>query len=549
MTSYDPIVEEMRDLIWAVESGDATAAQIARLNELVANNLTARRCYIETTQVMAKLQWDTRSLPNLAQLATVPTVARSSDEGVLTGPWWQKFNTPLAASLSIATLFMLCLILSLGLIRAQLGNQNPVGVEPASSDWVARLTATNNCLWSELDDEGNSVVTKELPGVAAHGGRDLKAGRLLSLVSGRAEFLFDSGARVILEGPAELRLLNNNGAALSTGRLVAKVPPAAVGFTIDAPNTRSIDLGTEFGVEVKPLAYTEVHVLDGRVETRVLDNRGKETRSLMLSKNDAVRVAVSANTKPIVTTMASAPNQFARTVGEEAGFSLVGFYPMDGDANDASGNKRHATDVQGISFVDGVDGQAAKFSGKTDSFIDLPINASVESMPQLTWGCWVRVDSLQPGGNELISTDDGNFDRTLTIDPRGAATEVHRFAALVGSNEVLASKGPRPKLGEWTFVACVYDNDKQTARLYVEDHLAREGRGGLVVTTSHLVSFGDCVQYVRLGMHADTDIEQLDGALDNVFLFSTALTFDQLEAIRAGGATALEVRAKKVVLP
>ena len=99
--------------------------------------------------------------------------------------------------------------------------------------------------------------------------------------------------------------------------------------------------------------------------------------------------------------------------------ALVGFYPFDGDTNDYSGNGNHLAPamMHGITFVGGVEGQAAHFEPKSGSFIDLPIDAGPTAMPKLT-GAWVRPRTIGPIPMEILSTDKIDYGRTLTIDNR-----------------------------------------------------------------------------------------------------------------------------------
>ena len=79
------------------------------------------------------------------------------------------------------------------------------------------------------------------------------------------EIEYDSGTRVVLEGPAEYRVgikvagtkaqreKGFNSGYLRVGKLVARVEKTkAKGFFVETPSgARVEDLGTEFGVEVK----------------------------------------------------------------------------------------------------------------------------------------------------------------------------------------------------------------------------------------------------------------------------------------------------------
>lgn len=87
----------------------------------------------------------------------------------------------------------------------------------------------------------------------------------LKLKSGIAQIEFYQGARVVIEGPAELQLVSSGEATCTRGRLSAHVPPQAKGFRINTPKGTIVDLGTEFGLDVSD-ASAEVHVFKGEIE-------------------------------------------------------------------------------------------------------------------------------------------------------------------------------------------------------------------------------------------------------------------------------------------
>ena len=87
----------------------------------------------------------------------------------------------------------------------------------------------------------------------------------LRLQSGLAQIVFYSGARVVLEGPAEFQVVSPSEAFCPVGRLVAEVPPEARGFSVRTPALSVTDLGTSFGLAVNS-AGAELHVFQGSVE-------------------------------------------------------------------------------------------------------------------------------------------------------------------------------------------------------------------------------------------------------------------------------------------
>jgi hypothetical protein len=88
---------------------------------------------------------------------------------------------------------------------------------------------------------------------------------VIAVDRGLAEFRFQSGVRVVLEGPARLELLSGTSARLHRGKLAARVS-GTTGFEVLSPRGKVIDLGTEFGVSVSDSGDTDVHVFEGRVE-------------------------------------------------------------------------------------------------------------------------------------------------------------------------------------------------------------------------------------------------------------------------------------------
>jgi hypothetical protein len=141
---------------------------------------------------------------------------------------------------------------------------------------VAMLTQTANCRWD---------------GAAPVDGALLKPGQTLHLLDGHALVTFTSGARVVVEGPSQLVLESPARMALNGGALTAKVPSHAVGFTVNMPLGKIVDLGTEFSLRVRPDHSCGVQVFRGMVELRLLDKTGKLDESpLRLPEGAGVKV-------------------------------------------------------------------------------------------------------------------------------------------------------------------------------------------------------------------------------------------------------------------
>ncbi len=139
---------------------------------------------------------------------------------------------------------------------------------------IARVTKTSAARWTSKVIVGDDEEA-------------LAAGDLV-LADGFAEVRFDSGARVVLEAPVDMRLVDSQNAKLRSGRIVAYVPPPARGFAIETPRAKVVDFGTEFGVDVRG-NDTEVQVFKGVVVTQWRDPRGA-TKDHRMEAGQAVSI-------------------------------------------------------------------------------------------------------------------------------------------------------------------------------------------------------------------------------------------------------------------
>jgi len=117
---------------------------------------------------------------------------------------------------------------------------------------VAVLEQADNCRWAASD----------LPTKAQSA---LKPGTL-ALAEGMATLRFHNGARVTMEAPTTLEILDGMHCRLHEGSVVAEVPEPAHGFTIETADIHVVDLGTRFGLTSSRLGDSQVRVFDGEVE-------------------------------------------------------------------------------------------------------------------------------------------------------------------------------------------------------------------------------------------------------------------------------------------
>jgi hypothetical protein len=113
--------------------------------------------------------------------------------------------------------------------------------------------------------------------------------RPIIINKGLLKLLLDNRTSVLVEGPAEFVLVAPDQIKLNNGRLYASVPPEAIGFTVTTPNSKVIDLGTEFGVQVDYGETTQVHVTKGKT-TVVAGSKGLK-RTLQVGEGAARRIS------------------------------------------------------------------------------------------------------------------------------------------------------------------------------------------------------------------------------------------------------------------
>lgn len=119
-------------------------------------------------------------------------------------------------------------------------------------------------------------------------GGTVEPGRF-ELSKGLARLDFSSGARLSIEGPAQVEVIDGMKVILQRGVVTATIPESAVGFIVDTPTAHVVDLGTSFGVSVSEEGLTDVCVFDGEVEVSSRDGNETGETAHLLREGEAVR--------------------------------------------------------------------------------------------------------------------------------------------------------------------------------------------------------------------------------------------------------------------
>ena len=193
---------------------------------------------------------------------------------------------------------------------------------------------------------------------------------------------------------------------------------------------------------------------------------------------------------------------------------LIAYYPFNGNAVDESANN-HDGIVNGATLTRDKYGKrdsAFLFNGTTDS-ISVPVNINPYVLPEVTITAWVRADR-KDRVRQVVSSDNGGFDRSLGIDFRNGGTGWYAFS---GTDFILRLQPV--VIGEWTFLAVVYDQSAGTVKLHVNNNVI-EGKGvmgaghdSLLIGASPV--FGEC----------------FSGVIDEVRIYNRALIQSEIQEI------------------
>lgn len=291
------LMHELGELLARLCDDELTASDRSRLNRILDEYTAARRYYLRYVAVHSALAVTAGSPAVEAQLAverlTLERFAgRSFSEPLcqLALPAssrierWQSM-APWAASL--AAIFVVT-----GLIwwsTQPIGRQeHVVGVVAVSNRSTAADENTGaQRLVAEVTYVSNSAIWQN-PNSSFALASSVRSGQNLTLEHGQVELTYASGAKLLLTGPSEF-LVQPTGGKLRRGELVARVPEAGHGFTIETPHGKVVDLGTEFGVVVDDFGVSQVSVFEGKVETLPTGTGGASQDKIELTSGRAIQ--------------------------------------------------------------------------------------------------------------------------------------------------------------------------------------------------------------------------------------------------------------------
>jgi hypothetical protein len=403
------------------------------------------------------------------------------------------------------------------------------------------LTRTVNAQWS--------------PGTASpREGSSLEPG-WLRLESGLAQVVFYGGARVVIEGPTDLKIVSPDQAACPRGRLLAEVPQPARGFRLETDQLSLVDLGTAFGIDSTD-DRTEVHVFKGRVDV-LPGTKAKQS----LGEGEAAAVQLNAPLQLMAARAAGFTSLFdfqERSMASEAfryeqwqfagaqlnqDPSLVvrldfeSFGATDWTLRNVCEKNRSVPEaaIVGCQQAEGRwrEKQALEFQSVNDR-VRLAVPGEFEA---LTLAVWVSVKGLDRQFNSLFMCDGFEPGTVHWLIRNDGVLGITVFGPAPGNFQILASPPvvTLDRLGVWLHLAVVLNGTTLQAVHYVNGEPVSQH--ALKQALPFRLGSAELGNWnVRTGPNpAPSLVRNLSGSLDEFELFSRALSADEIRELYAKG--------------
>jgi hypothetical protein len=382
-----------------------------------------------------------------------------------------------------------------------------------------------------------------------------------TLKQGLAQIEFFSGAKLVMEGPAEFEILSPWEVIWGHGKVRIHVPPAARGFRLQTPGMKLVDLGTEFGVEVNRATQdVRVAVFSGEViahpntgaQLSLREGEGVARNGERFERTTAGRTEDFATGKGLQQlSLRHARSRFVAWLeasrAQASDPRLIAYYPLDEIdpwnrivRNAASPASRDLDGgAVGASLATGrwPEKPALEFKRAGDR-VRLQIEGTYKS---LTLAGWVKIDGLDRTFNALFLTDgyetgephwqiyqDGRLMFSLSYpDETGAKRNQIYYSPVVFD---------AANTGRWHHIAVTYDNQNGEVVQYMDGReLSREINERhapdrpVVIGPSELGNWGLPTQNHRF------PIRNLNGSLDEFAIYRAALSPAEIHALYEAG--------------
>jgi hypothetical protein len=203
---------------------------------------------------------------------------------------------------------------------------------------------------------------------------------------------------------------------------------------------------------------------------------------------------------------------FASEIDLETG--LVAHYKFDGDFTDSSGTGNHGDQQGGVSFVEGVNGQAAYFDGN-DDLVSVPHHDSLALDQTLTISTWVLPVYRDPNDRTvimLIKNDHFPNNYSLWTETGASNFWFQQYQDHSGSAQYTFNV-PQPILFE-DYVNITVVRDVLEVKIYLNGNLV------LIEETNYNARLGNSPLTIGGGNH----YQKYKGSMDELRIYNRALS-------------------------
>ena len=371
----------------------------------------------------------------------------------------------------------------------------------------------------------------------------------LQIDEGLAQVEFLQGSTVILEGPVNFELLDDNEGALVLGKLRATVPKVARGFTVHLPKGKLVDLGTEFGLNVYEGGSTEIFVYRGKIRYQG-ENESKEEVIREVSGGEALFVDpygyanwVEMPSEAFIGTADLAFRskedsqsrhaswvQLSDEISQGANAAL--YYSFDNHSSWDRVLKNRTT--PGAAALDGAiigckwtegrwPGKAAlAFKRKNDRVrLDL-----VERLSAFTLSAWLKLDGVQDKISPIFCSENSlSGSASWYINPKGQLV----LEVISNGRKTLyqsATAFRTERIGKWAHIATVYDLEKKKVSHFINGRPFSHEKTKLDAT----ISFANA-SLGYLYSKKPTGRTSLQGSLDEFAIFKVSLPESEIRRL------------------
>ncbi len=591
---------ELAVWIESLIDGDITSEQYALLGQALEKHPEARRQFLDEMQVHAALKWD--GLDGFDPDEEFHPASASSAQrfpifAAVIHNTFGFFSQEIPFAMLVATV-----ITSLGLLAGSMvyvSQPQPIAkaASPAPSAWVqsaspreqqpyiGRISGMIDCKGS-IKGSGNRDWGLE---TARNNKAFIALGDEFILSSGLLEISYDTGAKVILQGPVTYKVDSRDSGFLSIGKLTARLEkrgerrgkvvsgkwpeevaseerpgvwgqrsePAnqkseiinhkslaprprspAPTFVVRTPTATVTDLGTEFGVNVAKDHTADVCVFEGTVEVvQTSSVLGERTVKHRLAAGDAIRLGATAGVQSLSANNFQASfvrNLPAPRVVSGLKRGLVAYWSFD-DADNLGKNATSGGDLlpenSPESESKGLIGGALRLHGPASR--DMLVYHAGHGVPagvpigntSYSISAWLSISNRGPDNNGILGWGEPSLNRANVLVVKPLEEDF-----LVGNYwwdyDLYQKVEQRQLLGGWHHLVATYDRRTKLQRLFLDGKwLASRG----VAEERNLGANNFAIG--RGYLDPNNQAEFFDGCLDEIGIWDRELSEAEIERL------------------